>query len=253
MDDLVIDDLREEFVDLVHRRTEFLIEILTAEQPTREMQYEALLVLHNLKGAGGSLGFRHVAEFCHGLEDMLTGDGFDFLARRSGLIGRISRLPELVEAEYSGDEAKLEAMPKLLRDPVSHLSFLIYASNRVEDVSFDLDQLLRDARRRNEEDRITGILLFSGYRFVQVLEGARHAINQTFSRIARDGRHENVQLLCLEEITERRFGDWSMAYVPDNGNTRERITSLTGQDRFTPHDYPARILLSLVQSLHDMR
>ena len=49
--------------------------------------------------------------------------------------------------------------------------------------------------------------------FVQVLEGGRDEVCDLYNAIVRDDRHQNVRLLVYEEITERRFGNWTMGQV----------------------------------------
>ena len=48
---------------------------------------------------------------------------------------------------------------------------------------------------------------------MQVLEGERHQVNILYSRIMASRHHNNIELLSMEEITQRRFGQWSMALV----------------------------------------
>ncbi len=48
---------------------------------------------------------------------------------------------------------------------------------------------------------------------MQVLEGERSKVNLLYSKIMADRNHHNVQLLSMEEIAQRRFGQWSMALV----------------------------------------
>ena len=49
--------------------------------------------------------------------------------------------------------------------------------------------------------------------YLQALEGERSAVNRLFARIVADTRHQDVELLLFEEISQRRFGAWSMALV----------------------------------------
>lgn len=49
--------------------------------------------------------------------------------------------------------------------------------------------------------------------YIQVLEGEKSAINALYSRIMLDKRHRAVELLSMEEISQRRYGQWSMALV----------------------------------------
>ncbi|MBL8376842.1 MAG: BLUF domain-containing protein [Burkholderiales bacterium] len=73
--------------------------------------------------------------------------------------------------------------------------------------------ILEQSRRNNPLAGISGILCTSGVQFVQVLEGGRDPVCELYNRIVRDPRHSMVRLLGFEEITERRFGGWSMGQV----------------------------------------
>jgi hypothetical protein len=48
---------------------------------------------------------------------------------------------------------------------------------------------------------------------MQVLEGERSKVNLLYARIMADRNHRNIELLSMEEITQRSFGQWSMALV----------------------------------------
>ncbi len=97
---------------------------------------------------------------------------------------------------------------------------LIYAS-AIEPSGFDsqrplrtqLDLMLDKARRRNSEVGVTGILLYSGGHFLQVLEGHQRVLATLFDRIASDPRHKNVIQLGWIQTTERLFGKWYMGLL----------------------------------------
>ncbi|MFP4520367.1 MAG: BLUF domain-containing protein [Oceanicaulis sp.] len=65
----------------------------------------------------------------------------------------------------------------------------------------------------NPRNQITGVLAIDSECFVQALEGARPAVSQTGMRIARDPRHSGFELISMEEINERAFPDWSVAFL----------------------------------------
>ncbi|MEO6896729.1 MAG: BLUF domain-containing protein [Caldimonas sp.] len=93
---------------------------------------------------------------------------------------------------------------------------LMYASRAAASVDADaLATILRQSKEHNPSSGITGVLCFcSNARiFLQVLEGARDAVSETYHRIARDERHADVVLLSYEEIGERSFSSWSMGQV----------------------------------------
>jgi hypothetical protein len=77
----------------------------------------------------------------------------------------------------------------------------------------DLRALVERSTENNKAAGITGLLLLSGNRFLQVLEGPSEAVNALFGRIIRDKRHRDVQLLTYEPIGEVYFDDWNMYLV----------------------------------------
>jgi hypothetical protein len=79
-----------------------------------------------------------------------------------------------------------------------------------------LDQILVQSHRNNPRRGITGLLCFTSDVFVQVLEGGRDEVCDLYNAIVRDERHSKVRLLTYEEITERRFGNWTMGQVDAN-------------------------------------
>lgn len=77
----------------------------------------------------------------------------------------------------------------------------------------DLRDLVQRSTESNRAAGITGLLLLSGNRFLQVLEGPADAVNDLFGRIIRDKRHRDVRLLTYEPICETYFDDWNMYLV----------------------------------------
>ena len=91
---------------------------------------------------------------------------------------------------------------------------LLYASRAVPAVDQDaLIAILKKSKANNQQLGVTGVLCFSEGIFLQVLEGGRGPVNRLYNRIAADDRHTDVELLCYEEIGERRFAGWSMGQV----------------------------------------
>lgn len=91
---------------------------------------------------------------------------------------------------------------------------LLYASRAIDNHSADLvNSIMAQARIHNPPQGLTGILCYSGDIFIQALEGGRTAVNSLYAHILRDKRHCDVQILQYEEITERRFGGWTMGQV----------------------------------------
>ncbi len=90
---------------------------------------------------------------------------------------------------------------------------LIYRS--VAKDSFDkplIYKMLSEARDFNATHGITGCLLYHKGQFIQLLEGDEVEVISLYNRIKLDERHAAVELLEEEEINERIFGEWSMAF-----------------------------------------
>lgn len=88
---------------------------------------------------------------------------------------------------------------------------LIYKSRASRRIDWDfVNELIGASEPSNEAAGITGVLLASDTHFLQVLEGDFDAINRVFLRIARDPRHEDVQLVSFGCVESRLFGGWSM-------------------------------------------
>ena len=77
----------------------------------------------------------------------------------------------------------------------------------------EIDRILATARRRNVRADITGALLATDSAFVQVLEGPRAAVEETFARIRADRRHNGIVLLSSQSMAKRGFSGWPMAFV----------------------------------------
>lgn len=92
---------------------------------------------------------------------------------------------------------------------------LVYSSTASEPFDDDrLGSLLAQSRRSNAAKHITGMLLYRGGRFIQVLEGADRDVRALVSTIGSDRRHTGMRVLLREPIAERRFTDWTMGYQP---------------------------------------
>ena len=91
---------------------------------------------------------------------------------------------------------------------------LLYVSQPVGPITTTTTTLiLEKSTAYNKKENITGVLCQGSGLFLQVLEGERSQVNLLYARIMSDRTHRNVELLSMEEITQRRFGQWSMALV----------------------------------------
>ncbi len=90
---------------------------------------------------------------------------------------------------------------------------LIYFSSSVRRASeVELTDLLRVSRSHDERDAITGMLLYHGGNFFQVIEGPHDAVEACFKRISEDPSHTSI-LATRRRIAAREFEGWSMGFA----------------------------------------
>ena len=94
---------------------------------------------------------------------------------------------------------------------------IIYCSIAAPDLDrAGLFNLLYHARRANERRGMSGILLRSEQRFLQVLEGPTWKLCAAFAAIRRDVRHSQVEVLDERLIPSATFGRWRIRYFDDS-------------------------------------
>ncbi|HHA2009952.1 TPA: diguanylate phosphodiesterase [Enterobacter mori] len=119
------------------------------------------------------------------------------------------------------------------------LTTIIYRSHICEDVPVKaLEEMVAAANRKNRHSDVTGILLFNGTHFFQLLEGPVDNVTAIYQHICRDPRHHNVVELMCDHGPFRRFGNVGMELfdlrqydtdevlqqVLDKGTTKYRLT-----------------------------
>jgi hypothetical protein len=89
---------------------------------------------------------------------------------------------------------------------------LLYISTATRQMlRIDVEQILFTAQRFNAGKDVTGLLISSPARFMQVLEGKEDAVRNVYDRVCADPRHHAHVILREIEVEERQFGDWTMA------------------------------------------
>ena len=91
---------------------------------------------------------------------------------------------------------------------------LIYGSSAVHDMTeSELLDLLTTSKANNDALGITGMLLYKGGNFLQVLEGEKEAVEALYRKIQADKRHRGVMTIFRRPLKERVFGDWKMGFA----------------------------------------
>lgn len=91
---------------------------------------------------------------------------------------------------------------------------LIYTSTSVHPRGHvsDLD-ILDTSQSVNRQLGLTGFLLRSPNRFIQILEGPQDSVAHIMSKIRKDDRHTILDELSRDGVPTRAFEEWSMGYA----------------------------------------
>ena len=99
---------------------------------------------------------------------------------------------------------------------------LSYLSEAVSDMSFlGLMRLLESARAFNQQNGISGILLYDNQQFSQIIEGEHASVMKAWKRIQEDKRHHRIELLEIREISEHSYPDWILRFYGGETLTRD--------------------------------
>lgn len=112
----------------------------------------------------------------------------------------------------------------------------------------DLTDILEKANAVNATKKISGCLIYHDTYFVQILEGEKEAVLETYEKIKKDSRHHSVTLLWEAEVNGRHFAEWNMAfYNPLEKNRKQFISNFLMLSSFS--DTSSGALLSFWASV----
>ncbi len=127
---------------------------------------------------------------------------------------------------------------------------LLYASRAVDSQNSEATEtILAKSRSHNPACGITGILCYGGGIFLQALEGGRPAVNDLYKHILSDPRHKDVMLLSYEEISERKFGGWTMGLVNTAKLNASILLKYSELPELDPYRMSGDICMALLQEL----
>jgi hypothetical protein len=126
---------------------------------------------------------------------------------------------------------------------------LLYASRAIDTSPDAIEAILSQSRQFNPSSGITGILCYGGGIFLQAIEGGRSAISELYGHIQRDVRHQDVELLQYEEITERRFAGWTMGAVNVSRINASILLKYAEKPELNPYTVSGKMSLALLEEL----
>ena len=126
---------------------------------------------------------------------------------------------------------------------------LLYVSRAVDTSSEAIEAILTQSRQHIPASGITGVLCYGGGIFLQAIEGGRSAVSDLYGHIQRDPRHKDVELLAFEEITERRFGGWTMCQVNLTKLNHSIVLKYSERPEFDPYAASGKVSFALLEEL----
>ena len=126
---------------------------------------------------------------------------------------------------------------------------LLYASRALDTSPGAIEAILAQSRQYNPACGITGILCYGGGIFLQAIEGGRMPVNELYGHIQRDARHKDVALLQFEEISERRFGGWTMGQVNILKLNQSILLKYAEKPELDPYAVSGKVSLALLEEL----
>ena len=126
---------------------------------------------------------------------------------------------------------------------------LLYASRAVDSSPQVIESIVAQSRQHNPASGITGVLCYGSGVFLHAIEGGRMQVSALFGQIQRDVRHKDVAVLHFEEISERRFGGWSMGQVNLTKLNHATLLKYSEKPELDPYARPGKVSLALLEDL----
>lgn len=106
------------------------------------------------------------------------------------------------------------------------LLYISESSIAPSNIQNEVDLILVSAHKFNPSGGITGALIFTGKHFAQVIEGDETVVGNLMASIAGDPRHDQINIVMRDRLSDRRFPDWSMAYNGPSQFVSRHVTQL---------------------------
>ena len=127
---------------------------------------------------------------------------------------------------------------------------LLYVSRSVHpETPEQTESILASSREHNLANGITGVLCYGGGIYLQAIEGGRNQVNALYTQIVKDPRHKDVVVLAYEEITERRFGGWTMGQVRLDKLNPSIVLKYSETPELDPYSVSGKVSFALLEEL----
>jgi hypothetical protein len=136
---------------------------------------------------------------------------------------------------------KKRLLDEYLRGPIwseqrEYMHQLIYLSQATRPLSVKaLTCLVEQAWEANAQQNLTGALVYSNKRFIQLLEGEQAALEAAYTRISQDPRHQHLCKIAHHSIASRSFTEWPLAFQTLSPAQFAHLAGCLAPDKSTQH------------------
>lgn len=138
----------------------------------------------------------------------------------------------------------------------SKLKQIIYTSQSIDKITYQqIEAINHSSVAHNQQYNITGLLLYTDKKFIQIIEGKEKNIDYLFfDRIKNSNFHHSIEIVSESPIIEKRFSSWSMnyfvleqAFFETEPCMKRKYLQHLGQDTLYKDEF---LLFSLLYDIH---
>lgn len=137
---------------------------------------------------------------------------------------------------------------------------LIYKSRSVGKIDWNtIEHILHASEKQNTAHDISGILLATDSHFLQILEGRYEDVNDTFIRIVRDPRHDQIRMVSFDVIDAKLFSGWGMRGIGAfdfNNDLEAMLKEKYGEEddgvKFPLEEWMVLAMVQDIKMVHDL-
>lgn len=97
----------------------------------------------------------------------------------------------------------------------------------------EVEAILSASQRNNTDRGITGLLLYNGRNFLQLLEGEESDLVALMLNISHDARHTGISMIDRKVVEERVCPNWAMKRIPIADSVDKRREAIKAE--LPPH------------------
>ena len=94
----------------------------------------------------------------------------------------------------------------------------------------EISIILQKSRQKNLNLDVTGLLIANDNHFMQILEGSTKHLEDILTKISHDERHTHFTIIQRENIVDRLYAKWSMAFKELEKNDLKQLDRIYSWD-----------------------